>query len=44
MAVDSTEQMLSDDKLDKILTGSEYSDLSWNNYFEDIGEDRKYRG
>ena len=36
--------MLQEEKLNKILSSSEYSNLSWNNYFEDIGEDRKYRG
>lgn len=36
--------MMTDVKLTDILNQEEYKDLTWNNYFEDIGEGRKYKG
>ena len=44
MAVDSNVVMMSNKSLDEVLLTHEYRDLSWNNYFEDIGEGRKYKG
>jgi hypothetical protein len=44
VAVDSNEPMLSDRKLDEVLNSNTFRDLSWNNYFEDIGEGRRYKG
>lgn len=40
---DSTECLVSDKKLKEMLNEG-YSDLAWNNYFEDVGEGRKYQG
>jgi len=43
-AVLTNDPMMNDDNLDRLLNTSEYRDLTWNNYFEDIGDGKKYKG
>jgi len=41
---ESDKKLLTDGELDKYLLDEKNKNLVWNNYFEDIGENRTYKG
>lgn len=43
-SLEAKDVLIQEEDLVKILQKKENQDLNWNNYFEDVGEGRKYKG